>query len=62
MPGFKLISDCNLGSFGADCNETCGHCRNLNQCSNVDGKCLTGCKAGYEGEICRKSKCKLYLK
>lgn len=55
----KLFIDCGLGSFGADCNETCGHCRDLNQCSNVDGRCLTGCEAGYEGELCKKSK--LYL-
>ncbi|XP_052694142.1 uncharacterized protein LOC128172387 [Crassostrea angulata] len=43
---------CKRGSFGIDCNETCGHCRDINECSNVDGTCLTGCADGYEGNLC----------
>lgn len=29
----------------------------INQCSNVNGTCLTGCYAGYQGHLCKSSKC-----
>lgn len=44
---------CKTGSFGFDCNETCGHCSEVNHCSDIDGICQTGCKAGYQGDLCR---------
>lgn len=43
---------CKTGSFGFDCNETCEHCNEVNQCSKIDGICSTGCKAGFQGELC----------
>lgn len=46
---------CKTGSFGFDCNETCGHCNEVNQCSKIDGICYTGCKAGFQGDLCRSS-------
>lgn len=45
---FFTVLECDKG-----CNETCGHCRDLNQCSNVNGTCLTGCDAGYQGDLCK---------
>uniref|UniRef100_K1PUW9 Scavenger receptor class F member 2 n=1 Tax=Magallana gigas TaxID=29159 RepID=K1PUW9_MAGGI len=47
---------CDQGSFGGDCSETCGHCRDIDQCSVINGTCLTGCVAGYQRGVC-KSPC-----
>lgn len=55
---FFQIVDCDKGSYGVNCNSTCGHCRDLNHCFHVDGICLTGCDAGYIGELCEKSRLK----
>lgn len=48
-----LVLECDKGSYGLECKETCGHCRDVNQCSNVDGTCITGCAAGFEGNLCK---------
>lgn len=47
------IEECDRGSYGVECNETCGHCCDVSQCSNVNGTCLTGCDAGFEGDLCK---------
>lgn len=47
-----FISECPAGSYGDACNETCGNCRDGNTCDRVNGTCLTGCDAGYEGDLC----------
>uniref|UniRef100_A0A8W8P3B7 Scavenger receptor class F member 2 n=1 Tax=Magallana gigas TaxID=29159 RepID=A0A8W8P3B7_MAGGI len=44
---------CDKGSYGSQCKEICGHCRDTDQCSNINGTCLTGCDAGYQGNLCR---------
>lgn len=53
----RLIVDnvkiCEIGTYGVNCNETCGHCRDLNQCSYTNGTCFTGCNAGYHGAQCK---------
>lgn len=51
-----IIPEWDKGSYGTACNETCGHCRRVSQCSNVNGKCLTGCEAGFEGDLCKTGK------
>lgn len=51
---FLLV--CFLGHYGQDCSESCGHCSNLSDCSNVDGTCQTGCKFGYYERKCKKGK------
>lgn len=45
--------ECDRGSYGANCNETCGHCRYENPCFNVNGTCVNGCDAGYTGHLCK---------
>lgn len=50
---FLIISACNKGFFGVDCNEKCGHCREIYQCHHINGTCLTGCAAGYLGNMCK---------
>nr|XP_034322663.1 matrilin-2 [Crassostrea gigas] len=51
--GYLCKSACEKGSFGENCNETCGHCRDIKNCSNINGTCLTGCDAGYQGDLCK---------
>lgn len=53
---FGLYQACRKGYFGGDCTETCGHCRDEDQCSIINGTCLTGCAAGYQGIFCKYSK------
>lgn len=48
---------CEGETYGAGCKETCGHCHDVNQCSKINGTCLTGCDAGFEGDLCKTSKC-----
>eukprot|EP00105_Crassostrea_gigas_P034124 XP_019918272.1 PREDICTED: uncharacterized protein LOC105317082 isoform X2 [Crassostrea gigas] len=51
--GFQCEIVCDRGSYGSGCNETCGHCRDIKQCSNINGTCLTGCDVGYQGNLCK---------
>ncbi|XP_052693255.1 multiple epidermal growth factor-like domains protein 10 isoform X1 [Crassostrea angulata] len=51
--GYRCELACDRGLYGSECNETCGHCRDVNQCSNINGTCLTGCDAGYLGDLCK---------
>lgn len=50
---FSYSKACDKGFYGADCSETCGRCRNESQCFHTNGTCLTGCDAGYEGDVCK---------
>lgn len=51
-----IVSACAGGSYGVECNKTCGHCRDINQCYHINGTCLTGCDAGYQGNLCKTRK------
>eukprot|EP00105_Crassostrea_gigas_P000907 XP_011412871.1 PREDICTED: receptor-type tyrosine-protein phosphatase C-like [Crassostrea gigas] len=35
-----------------DCSEQCGHCSE-NVCDHISGTCLSGCTAGYQGNLCK---------
>ena len=48
--------ECDPGTFGEHCNESCGHCLNNASCNHVDGMCLTGCAAGYQRNLCKMGK------
>lgn len=60
--------ECPIGTFGSDCGHNCsGHCIDDIPCNRTTGRCDSGCKPGYTGELCdtglRKSiKTKLSLK
>uniref|UniRef100_K1Q9J7 Tyrosine-protein kinase receptor Tie-1 n=1 Tax=Magallana gigas TaxID=29159 RepID=K1Q9J7_MAGGI len=59
-PGYKghrCEMVCEGGTYGAGCKETCGTCRDVNQCSINNGTCLTGCDAGSKGDLCKTGKC-----
>ena len=48
--------DCTMGTYGADCRQTCSeHCLN-NMCDQYTGVCLYGCSVGYILPYCRESK------
>lgn len=53
---FVINIECNRGSYGFECNETCGHCRDVNKCLIGNGSCLTGCDAGFKGDVCKTGK------
>lgn len=38
--------------YGANCNNPCGKCFDLEQCHHISGTCLTGCESGYRGLKC----------
>lgn len=47
---------CDEGNFGRGCALTCGLCRE-GSCNPVNGTCMGGCAAGYDGALC--ANCKL---
>ena len=47
---------CDNGTYGQDCNNTCGFCRDQEVCDHSNGTCFNGCDAGYAGESCMASK------
>lgn len=49
----ETLADCEIGTYGVDCKESCGHCRDLTKCSYTNGTCFTGCIAGYQGALCK---------
>lgn len=53
---FLIIPECDRGSYGIGCNETCGHCHDKNQSSNINGTCLNGCDAGFLEQLCNTRK------
>jgi len=45
-----------MGTYGADCKQTCSqHCLN-NTCDQYTGVCLHGCSLGYIQPYCTESK------
>lgn len=51
---YHLNSECSKGSYGMNCNESCGSCSNVSHCSHVDGTCQSGCSPGYRHNLCKK--------
>lgn len=45
--------ECSKGNYGMKCNELCGSCSNISNCSHVDGTCRTGCSPGYRHNLCK---------
>lgn len=59
IPIKLYLKACVDGFYGDKCSKQCGNCRDIDQCSPINGTCLTGCVAGYQGDRCktRKLKC-----
>ncbi|XP_062571491.1 uncharacterized protein LOC134233533 [Saccostrea cucullata] len=55
--GSKCEEECPIGHFGYNCEESCNiNCRVRGRCNRVTGLCQGGCKDGWEGSRCDKSK------
>lgn len=50
-----FILECTDGIYGKQCQDICGHCRDMNQCNHVNGTCEKGCKPGYQQPTCTQS-------
>lgn len=49
---FLSVSVCPIGFYGVACNDICENCRNVSQCHHITGTCVSGCVAGYKGDLC----------
>ena len=45
---FSFVA-CDDGKYGLECNNSCGHCLDGDHCNKVNGTCIRGCSAGYNG-------------
>nr|XP_004667912.2 scavenger receptor class F member 1 [Jaculus jaculus] len=55
-PGFqgpRCELPCSPGRYGAQCGESCGHCKPNTTCSPVTGSC-EACRAGWNGTQCKQ--------
>ncbi|KAK3594319.1 hypothetical protein CHS0354_028699 [Potamilus streckersoni] len=51
--------ECQKGTFGDVCNETCGNCLNGSlSCNSITGQCIDGCERGWSGITCKEG-CKI---
>lgn len=55
---FFLIEECNDGTYGKNCNNTCGHCDP--PCDKITGKCPLGCNRAMKGSSATKVRHKVY--
>nr|XP_056720973.1 scavenger receptor class F member 1 [Euleptes europaea] len=51
--GQRCTDPCPAGTFGPQCRYSCGHCKQRQPCSPVDGFCLA-CDAGWNGTRCNQ--------
>ena len=45
--------DCDNGTYGVNCNETCGHCLGQSTCIVSNGSCLGGCERWWGDPVCK---------
>ena len=50
------LSECDLGTYGDNCNETCGNCLDPTECHHSNGTCLSGCNDGFQGALYKTRK------
>ncbi|XP_071080721.1 multiple epidermal growth factor-like domains protein 10 [Haliotis cracherodii] len=49
---FSYPYKCTDGYFGDNCEGSCGHCLSGAVCDKADGRCASGCEAGWFGYNC----------
>ncbi|WAQ98172.1 MEGF6-like protein, partial [Mya arenaria] len=49
---FHTMLGCQNGTFGENCNMTCGACKDNVPCNIATGACPDGCESGYQGDTC----------
>ncbi|KAK3774960.1 hypothetical protein RRG08_040548 [Elysia crispata] len=49
-----VFGECSVGYYGLGCSKTCSsNCKRFGKvCHHIDGNCTSGCKDGYQGEMC----------
>ena len=47
------FTECESGTYGRKCENSCGHCVNQTDCFHINGTCLKGCGTGYLGNECK---------
>lgn len=45
--------ECDGMKYGFGCIYNCGTCLDHKQCHHINGSCLQGCDAGFEGNLCK---------
>lgn len=45
--------ECDGMKYGFGCIYNCGTCLDYKQCHHINGSCLQGCDAGFEGNLCK---------
>ena len=48
--------ECETGRFGMDCASRCGRCTGNRPCHHETGQCSSGCRDGWVGSKCNRSK------
>lgn len=48
--------ECENGTYENGCQTECINCLNVTQCQLLNGTCSYGCKPGYQGPECDRSK------
>ncbi|PSN42602.1 hypothetical protein C0J52_19715 [Blattella germanica] len=48
------LETCVQGHYGADCKESCGHCKNEMPCDPYTGLCPLGCETGFYLPFCKE--------
>lgn len=48
-----FLKACKSGTYGEQCNNICGHCRDGGISHHNNGSCLNGCL----GDFCKADKC-----
>ncbi|KAI0234091.1 hypothetical protein LSAT2_015703 [Lamellibrachia satsuma] len=47
------VKACDRGTYGKNCEEDCGHCKDIQQCDVTNGHCTTGCETWYTSDVCK---------
>ena len=48
-----VYTDCTDKTYGVNCQETCGHCKDQSTCAVMDGRCSNGCETWYISDVCK---------
>ena len=54
------VIECDVGTYGQNCKNTCGFCSGPDLCHFANGTCRNGCESGYHGQRCNQGKCLLW--
>lgn len=58
----NFLVACHTGTYGQNCQDTCGLCLNSRDCYHVNGTCHMGCEPGYKGDMCKTGQWSLLIK